>query len=197
MNTYDKLIQSAVVLFNENSYEKTSMNDIAKHAGISKGILYHYFTSKDELYLHCAKLCIDAFGEYILQNSDYATLTDFVDNIIRWDFFVQYPQHKGMYINILTRQPTHLVDELYEIQQQFKQRNFEFIKNLAMQDNISLGKNVTQQDVEAFIVLMHSITPNEISHFRGSLDISEITAYKQQFSRLLKIFINGLQADLD
>lgn len=39
----------ALELFAEKGYEATSVNAIAKKAAISKGLLYHYFSSKEEL----------------------------------------------------------------------------------------------------------------------------------------------------
>ena len=40
---------SALELFAENGYYPTSVNDIADKAGISKGLLYNYFSGKEDL----------------------------------------------------------------------------------------------------------------------------------------------------
>ncbi|MFR6100649.1 MAG: TetR/AcrR family transcriptional regulator, partial [Longibaculum sp.] len=48
-----KIIESALQEFNDKSYEKASMNHICQIGNISKGIIYHYFKDKDELYLEC------------------------------------------------------------------------------------------------------------------------------------------------
>jgi len=45
------IIQSAVDEFLEKGYENTSMEAIARRAGISKGGLYHHFKSKDDILL--------------------------------------------------------------------------------------------------------------------------------------------------
>ena len=42
-------MRSAEELFIENGYEKTSMRQIADHAGLTKGALYHHFSSKEAL----------------------------------------------------------------------------------------------------------------------------------------------------
>lgn len=39
----------AARLFHESGYHNTSMNDVAKAAGIAKPTLYHYFRSKEEI----------------------------------------------------------------------------------------------------------------------------------------------------
>lgn len=44
-----KIMQSALRLFGANGYESTSMSQVAKDAGISKGLIYNYFDSKESL----------------------------------------------------------------------------------------------------------------------------------------------------
>lgn len=44
-----KILEAAFVLIARNGYESTSIAQIAKEAGVSKGLLYNYFTSKEEL----------------------------------------------------------------------------------------------------------------------------------------------------
>jgi AcrR family transcriptional regulator len=44
------LIEAGSALFAEHAFEETSMRQIAKAAGISKSLLYHYFPSKTELF---------------------------------------------------------------------------------------------------------------------------------------------------
>lgn len=46
----DSILNSAKELFLTLGYEKTSMEKIAKKAGISKSNLYNYFKSKDEIF---------------------------------------------------------------------------------------------------------------------------------------------------
>ncbi|MDR1161166.1 MAG: TetR/AcrR family transcriptional regulator, partial [Tannerellaceae bacterium] len=41
--------QTALTLFAARGYTATSINDIAQTAGISKGLMYNYFKSKEEV----------------------------------------------------------------------------------------------------------------------------------------------------
>lgn len=45
-----QILSESARLFAENGYEGTSMRDIAEACGISKSLLYHHFTDKDEIY---------------------------------------------------------------------------------------------------------------------------------------------------
>lgn len=46
----DRFINAALKLFAENGYRKASTDEIVRQAGISKGLLFHYFGSKQGLY---------------------------------------------------------------------------------------------------------------------------------------------------
>ncbi len=45
-----QLLEAGAALFAEHAYEEISMRDIAKAAGVSKPLLYHYFPSKIDLF---------------------------------------------------------------------------------------------------------------------------------------------------
>jgi AcrR family transcriptional regulator len=45
-----QLLEAGTALFAEHAYEEISMRDIARAAGVSKPLLYHYFPSKIDLF---------------------------------------------------------------------------------------------------------------------------------------------------
>lgn len=49
--TKRKILDAATLLFNENGYDKTSVQDICEQAGVSKGAFFHHFPSKELLFL--------------------------------------------------------------------------------------------------------------------------------------------------
>lgn len=46
------ILNAALHVFAEDTYHGASMNKIANHANVSKGLIYNYFTSKEELLQH-------------------------------------------------------------------------------------------------------------------------------------------------
>ncbi|MFZ9045909.1 MAG: TetR/AcrR family transcriptional regulator [Cyclobacteriaceae bacterium] len=65
-----KIFDAALELFGTKGFASTSIADIVKAAGISKGLLYHYFSSKDDLLEQLVGFLLDsssqkmeAFGE--------------------------------------------------------------------------------------------------------------------------------------
>jgi AcrR family transcriptional regulator len=47
--TRRKIIDAAVQLFNDVGYSNAGLGDIVEHAGMTKGALYHHFSSKEAL----------------------------------------------------------------------------------------------------------------------------------------------------
>jgi AcrR family transcriptional regulator len=47
----EKIIQAAIESFAQTGYDRTKMEDIAKRLGLSKGTIYLYFDSKEDLFL--------------------------------------------------------------------------------------------------------------------------------------------------
>lgn len=64
-DTRTNLINAALRLFGERGYHATSLQDVIRAAGCSKGAFYHYFDSKEDLLL----LFHDTFIDHLL---DYA-----------------------------------------------------------------------------------------------------------------------------
>lgn len=46
-----QLLAIAIRAFSERAYDEVSIDDIARRAGISKGLLYHYFPTKRDFYV--------------------------------------------------------------------------------------------------------------------------------------------------
>jgi len=47
----EKIIQAAIESFAQTGFDRTKMEDIAKRLGLSKGTIYLYFDSKEDLFL--------------------------------------------------------------------------------------------------------------------------------------------------
>ena len=76
----DKILNAAYKEFAEHGYEKASTNAIVKNAGISKGTLFNYFNSKNELYQDLVDLGIKMLLDKYLSHIDEIQ-TDFIDKL--------------------------------------------------------------------------------------------------------------------
>lgn len=51
----NQLLELGLQLFSDHSYDELGVDDIARAAGISKGLLYHYFPSKRDYYVEVVR----------------------------------------------------------------------------------------------------------------------------------------------
>ncbi len=64
----DAIMQAALELFGHSGYHSTSISKIAQEAGISKGLIYNYFESKEDL---LKRIVLDAIekGEHLMDEA--------------------------------------------------------------------------------------------------------------------------------
>lgn len=91
----DRMINAALKIFALNGYNHASTDDIVKEAGISKGLLFHYFINKIGLY----SFIFDYSVRYI--SLEMTSTVDKADN----DYFGLYTQIMASYTNVMKSYP--------------------------------------------------------------------------------------------
>lgn len=89
------IINSAMKEFSINTFQKASTNVIVENAGISKGLLFHYFGTKDNLYKYLEYFSIKVITEKILDEMDWEQRDIFSRlkeiSMIKFKIFQKYP----------------------------------------------------------------------------------------------------------
>jgi AcrR family transcriptional regulator len=75
-----RIIDGALTVFGRNVYRKASAGDIAAAAGISKGMIFHYFGSKKDLYFYLIDFCGKLLTSEMQKHFD-ESITDFFDRL--------------------------------------------------------------------------------------------------------------------
>jgi AcrR family transcriptional regulator len=65
----NQIIESALKCFGEKGYQATIIDDIVKDSNISKGAIYNYFTSKEEIYLQLLQINTNTFFDEVAQEN--------------------------------------------------------------------------------------------------------------------------------
>lgn len=122
-----KIIESAVEEFGEKGYGLSSINVICKTGDISKGILYHHFADKDELYIAAVSECFEKLTDYlqekmIIDDKDIEmSLKRYFD--IRLDFFEENPLYQRLFCSAVISPPEHLISEIANAKSRFDMYN--------------------------------------------------------------------------
>ena len=98
-DTKDLILKTAYNMFLYNNYEAVTINSIIKAAGLTKGSLYHYYLSKEELF----KEVVD---KYMMENTDtsvaFLTLKEFIQYTI--------DMNKGKLTKLFINKPNSQLD---------------------------------------------------------------------------------------
>jgi len=77
------ILNAALELFAENGYHSTPISAIAKKAGVSKGLIYNYFKSKEEILLVLYEQYIDLISNLMDQNKDNEITNEEMERFFR------------------------------------------------------------------------------------------------------------------
>ena len=80
-----KILDAALELFGTTGYEASSMAQIAKKSGVSKGLIYNYFDSKEELLKGMIEN-LTSIGENMLEEMMSEDPKKTLENIFRMTF---------------------------------------------------------------------------------------------------------------
>lgn len=112
------ILEAAASLFTSKGFQATRMEDVAKKAGISKGLTYFYFKNKEDLFLALTKKAFDQFKDtfrevYRLKGkSGLELITELVikinefaqDNQVYYDSIIDFLDLMKKYNNPKTRE---------------------------------------------------------------------------------------------
>ena len=70
-----RILVHASAEFAEHGYHGASVNRICEKGKISKGLMYHYYKDRDDLYLACVKQCFSEITKFILKELDKDSIT--------------------------------------------------------------------------------------------------------------------------
>lgn len=103
--TRNKMIEAAIIEFGLHGYEGASTNQICAGASLSKGLLYHYFKSKENLFAETLRRCMEDFHR-AEQTVCFGQLTgiDYLAAVygLHIAFFAAHPYHYQLIAQFVT-----------------------------------------------------------------------------------------------
>ncbi len=68
----NRILEAALQEFADKGYRKASTNTIVREAKVSKGLLFHYFISKKELYIYIYNYAVQTITEELFEGVNFA-----------------------------------------------------------------------------------------------------------------------------
>tara|TARA_B100000408_G_scaffold77769_1_gene59290 strand:+ start:55 stop:675 length:621 start_codon:yes stop_codon:yes gene_type:complete len=132
MKTKDKIIETAIDLFNIHGTKAISTNHIAKEMGISPGNLYYHFRSKNDIIRSISDNFSNELGSALKIQLD--TISDFSSNLTSLfnRFFKIQQSYQFLFLEgvHLTKQDSRLLDNYTNLRSLIKKGYHELLSNL-------------------------------------------------------------------
>lgn len=109
-------MDNALAEFSKRGYGASSVNTICAGKDISKGIIYHYFKTKDELYLACVEECFQRLTDHLRSalSLEQETVEGQLEQYFsaRVNFFQKYPIYQPIFCEAVISPPGHLLSQI-------------------------------------------------------------------------------------
>jgi AcrR family transcriptional regulator len=155
-NRIEAIIQAAVDEFLENGYDGTSMEAVARRAGISKGGLYHHFSSKDEILLLANQKLNDPVAKIMLEAAQKPSAVDGLSSYIQ-NYLEYWEDHRReMVFYILSF--AKLIDNpfLWKMYENYTEKSLSFFQDL-YQRGIDSGDFIPHSAYESALTFMSAL----------------------------------------
>jgi len=193
------IMDVALEHFAKKGYFNTSISRIAKHAGISKGLLYNYFESKEEL---LAEIIIRSMGEiskHFDTNKDGVLSEDEFEHFVRnyfkiirenlsfWRLFYQLMLQKDVREHFLKSfpKPVTSVESVYTS----GNNSFLSIASKMLAEYFERKKEKRPADYDAILDMnMFIYTIEGFARLTAFLDEIDSSTYEKSINRIIELY---------
>lgn len=145
----NRIINAALKEFAQKGYDNASTNEIVKEAGISKGLLFHYFQNKKQLYFFLFDYCYDLIVDEFYKKAD----------LTEPDFIIRMRQAIAIKMELLSKYP--------EI--------FKFIQEAFLEESKELKEEFGKKKQELTKINIEKAYEGiDLSRFREDVDVQKI-----------------------
>lgn len=133
-----EILQASLEEFGTVGYAQATVGSICARRHISKGMMYHYYKGKDDLFLLCAADMFEKLSAFLAahepdapdaQQSAFDGLAAYYQ--CREAFFAAYPVYWKVFENAMLHPPAHLESRLRELRAPVWERNRKFLHRVA------------------------------------------------------------------
>ncbi|MGL4336273.1 MAG: TetR/AcrR family transcriptional regulator [Turicibacter sp.] len=111
-----RVINAGLEVFSKNEYKRASTDEIARQAGVSKGLLFYYFHNKKELYLFLYNYTEQVIKQSVI-DSDFKEITDFFELLDfatekKYQLLIKNPHFMEFVMRAFYSQKENISDEM-------------------------------------------------------------------------------------
>ena len=191
----ERILEAALTEFGTKRYEVASISSICSENHLSKGLLYHNFGSKDELYLYCVRYVYDRTLEYLKSCSNMARAQNPVVQMLkdRQSFFHENPLMGNIFFEALLTPPPKLASDVQEIRMEYE--TFANQCFAQMLEETPLRPGVTAEDARTyFFLVQEAFSSRRSGTARGAGEGAGIEEWEEHALKMLDLILYGISS---
>lgn len=174
----EAIIRAATEEFGHAGFDTVTMDSICANHGISKGMMYHYYANKDELFLACVGEIFHSLHRFLTDNKAVAAEQPAFEAVkqyflLRETFFRDCPEKKRIFENAILSPPKHLEAQIWELRAPIKAENDRFLQQVF--DRINVREGVSRDQAARYLYSAYTVFWTLLKHYREhTADLDEI-----------------------
>lgn len=194
-----RILDAALHEFSAKGYGGASLNTVCSENDISKGIIYHYFKDKDELYLACVTQCFEALTGYMKKvlSDSKGTPEEKLQTYFegRIHFFAENPRYFGIFTDAAFSPPPNLAGQIKNCRSEFDELNVSVLTEMLRGQPVRKGLSVPVI-VEEFRLYMDYFNMRFKEECdKESFSENALRRHEERCHRQLDILLHGVLND--
>ena len=191
----EEICQAAMEEFGTLGYDKVTMERICGNHGISKGMMYHYYSNKDELFLLCVERTFADLKSHVERDMGTLAGQSLLDTIksffmTRESYFQLHPLRKTVFEDAMLHPPKHLVDQIQELRAPIREVNRQFIRHLVAE--MPLRPEVDPQMAARYLESVEYFFQSVMRNYQGGRAGTDLHTMFETAGEILDMVLFGI-----
>lgn len=191
--TQERIIDAALIEFSQKGYKAFGINELCKNHKISKGVLYHNFAGKTELYLACVRESFHKAVSMIRgESGEVPSLADYVER--RHRFSKDFPHHSHIFFEAWLMTPAEIAEEVAKEKAVFEDLNHQVSEKLLAES--TLKDHISQEQAMDYLTFIQQLFRSYYLTASGSAESPSLASqYERDLNKVLHLMIYGILDD--
>ncbi len=191
--TQERIIEAALIEFSQKGYKAFGINELCKNHKISKGILYHNFSGKTEIYLACVRESFQKAVSIIRgESGDIPSLVEYVER--RHRFSKDFPHHSHVFFEAWMTAPAEIAEEVEKEKAVFEDLNRQVSEKLLTES--TLKDHISQEQALDYLTFIQQLFRSYYLAASGSEEAGSLASqYENDLQKVLHLMIYGIFKD--
>ena len=178
--TRERIIEAALIEFSQKGYKAFGINELCKNHKISKGILYHNFSGKTELYLACVRESFQKAVSIIRgESGDIPSLVEYVER--RHRFSKDFPHHSHVFFEAWLTAPAEIAEDVEKEKVIFEDLNRQVSEKLLAES--TLKDHISQEQALDYLSFIQQLFR---SYYLAATGLKELAVWPVNTKEIFK-----------